>query len=202
MNLEPLSSEHTFGANRIYLMFERLGFATSFLTCTNHLVWEQFGSEMLAQSSVTFVPWHERDIVAPGKDRYFIRLVPRLAFRSDLPHTGLAGGATVTFANLQLAYFLGFRTAVLIGVDHFFQTTGEANATVIGGESDPNHFDPSYFSAGVRWQLPDLEGSEQVYRAAKAAWENDGRRILDATVDGKLNVFPKVSYEQIISGRA
>src|SRR3989337_1536843 len=35
MDLSPLRSEKTFGANRIYLMFEKLGFTTSFLVAVN-----------------------------------------------------------------------------------------------------------------------------------------------------------------------
>jgi hypothetical protein len=30
---------------------------------------------------------------------------------------------------------------------------------------------------------------------ARSAFEADGRRVLDATVDGMLDVFPKVPYE-------
>jgi hypothetical protein len=32
---------------------------------------------------------------------------------------------------------------------------------------------------------------------AKQAFEADGRRIVDATIGGKLTVFPKVDYETI-----
>lgn len=32
---------------------------------------------------------------------------------------------------------------------------------------------------------------------AREAFERDGRRVLDATVGGKLTVFPKVGYETL-----
>jgi hypothetical protein len=45
--------------------------------------------------------------------------------------------------------------------------------------------------------LPDLETSELAYRMAKAAFEEDGRRVLDATVNGNLTVFPKTDYDRL-----
>ena len=61
---------------------------------------------------------------------------------------------------------------------------------------DINHFDADYFKEGQYWGLPSLELSELGYRYAKAAFEQDGRMIYDATVGGKLDIFPKISVEQ------
>jgi hypothetical protein len=62
---------------------------------------------------------------------------------------------------------------------------------------DPNHFSGKYFGKGFRWQLPDLEGSERAYRMARAAFEADGRKVVDATVGGKLTVFEKVDFNNL-----
>jgi hypothetical protein len=98
---------------------------------------------------------------------------------------------------MQLAYFMGFDEVVLIGVDHSFKTKGTPNITVISEGDDEDHFASEYFGKGFRWQLPDLEASEIAYMKAKEAFEADGRKIIDATIDGKLTVFPKADYEQI-----
>ncbi len=98
---------------------------------------------------------------------------------------------------MQLAYYLGFEQVILIGVDHSFASKGPAHQLVTSTGDDPNHFDPSYFGAGFRWQLPDLEQSEVAYRLAKMQFERAGREILDATVGGRLDVFPKVNYQSI-----
>ena len=103
-------------------------------------------------------------------------------------------GATVTYVAMQLAYHLGFRQVILVGVDHSFTTQGRPHEAVVSHGDDPNHFSPQYFGKGFRWQLPDLETSEIAYRLARRAFEADGREILDATVGGRLTVFPKVEY--------
>lgn len=202
MDLTPLRHEYTFGLNRFYLAFERLGFSTSFLVCVNRLLWEQFADELLQQHPTKFAPWDEHERLGHPPNTYFFRTTRRKVFRTDLPRTGLFEGSTVTFVALQLAYYLGFRVAILIGVDHSFKSQGAAHKVVVAGDVDQDHFDPGYFAGGVRWQLPDLAGSEQAYAAARAAWEQDGRKILDATVDGKLTIFPKVDYETVLEGAA
>ena len=98
---------------------------------------------------------------------------------------------------MQLAYFMGFKQVILIGVDHSFTSKGTPNSTVVSTGDDPNHFNPSYFGKGFRWQLPDLETSELSYCMARDAYQKDGREILDATVGGKLTVFPKVKYDSL-----
>ncbi|MBN2147597.1 MAG: hypothetical protein JW726_09420, partial [Anaerolineales bacterium] len=97
----------------------------------------------------------------------------------------------------QLAYYMGFQEAILVGVDHNFQTKGPANQAIVSDGDDPNHFAPNYFGKGFKWQLPDLEGSERAYHLARQAYEGSGRRILDATVGGKLTIFPKVDYQSL-----
>ena len=98
---------------------------------------------------------------------------------------------------LQTAYYLGFSEVILIGVDHSFATKGKPNTTVVSEGDDPNHFNPAYFGKGFRWQLPDLDTSEVGYAMARHAYEADGRRVLDATVGGKLTIFPKVDYNSL-----
>jgi hypothetical protein len=64
----------------------------------------------------------------------------------------------------------------------------------VSKEADPDHFHLKYFADGTRWQLPDLRTSEYAYELANEAFKTDGREILDATVGGKLDIFPKVNF--------
>jgi hypothetical protein len=103
----------------------------------------------------------------------------------------------VTYVAMQIAFHLGFQEVILVGVDHSFATIGPANKLVRATGPDPNHFDPDYFGVGVRWQLPDLETSEIAYRLARDRYQADGRIIRDATVGGRLTIFPKVRLEAL-----
>jgi hypothetical protein len=77
-------------------------------------------------------------------------------------------------------------------------TQGTPNTTVTSAGDDPNHFTPGYFGAGFKWQLPDLAGSERSYRLARQAYAQAGRQVYDATVGGKLTVFPKRDYRELV----
>jgi hypothetical protein len=197
-DLTKLRNEFTFGLNRIYLLFPELGFSTTYLVSTNDLVIEQCRDEMLALPIPKFLTWRSRKFFADSPSSiqlptflYTTYTGPRFARRAA---GRLWEGATVTFVALQLAYHMGFSQVNLIGVDHNFVTKGDANKTVTSDGDDPNHFAPNYFGKGFRWQLPDLETSERAYRMAKAAYAADRREVRDATVGGKLTVFPKVNY--------
>jgi hypothetical protein len=92
---------------------------------------------------------------------------------------------------------MGFGEVVLVGVDHHYSASGTPHTVVVSESQDPDHFDTRYFSHGTKWQLPDLKTSEYAYRLAREAYEAEGRQILDATIGGKLQVFPKVDYNSL-----
>ncbi len=196
-DLTKLRNEYTFGLNRIYLMFQELGFSTSFFVSINDLVIEQSADDIQALEIPKFVSWRSRKWLTPQEDLFFLYTTytgPKFARNA----TGrLWEGATVTYVALQLAYYFGFSEAILIGVDHSFATKGKPNATITSEGDDPNHFSPKYFGKGFRWQLPDLETSEIAYKMARSAFEADGRKVIDATVGGKLTVFPKADYNSL-----
>jgi hypothetical protein len=193
-DLSLLENEYTFGLNRIYLLFDQLGFATSYHVTVNALVAQQCGREMSQLPCPKFVAWHARRLVDFTPDTMFLvsRRGPR--FYTSVAR-GIWEGATVTYVAMQIAHYLGFRKVILVGVDHSFETKGQPHATVISRGDDPNHFSPRYFGKGFRWQLPDLETSELAYRLAREQFERSGGEIVDATVGGKLQVFRRVPYE-------
>jgi hypothetical protein len=201
-NLSLLENEHTFGMNRIYLLFEELGFHTTYFVSSNERVIEQFYQDIRLLPMPKFLNWQTRALFEPENDsiQFFkLRLGFKDRFSTDI-FRPISGGATVTYVALQIAYFMGFSQVFLIGVDHTFQYKGTPNRFVRQDqEVDVNHFSPDYFPKGIPWQIPDLLHSEIAYHLAKETYEADGRQILDATVDGKCPVFKKVDYSSLFS---
>ncbi len=197
MDLSRLKSEVTFGMNRIYLMFDRLGFSTTTLTAINRLVVMQFAADIKRLPMPKFLPEELAALFVGDPQAYFIKTVGGPPGFSLAPDEVVWEGNTVTYAVLQLAFFMGVQQAILIGADHHYQSAGNPNQPVVAQSSDVNHFAPDYFPPGVTWQLPDLAASEQAYAVARQQYEAAGREILDATVDGHLHVFPKVDYARL-----
>ncbi len=198
-DLSRLRSEYTFGMNRIYLLFDELGFTTTYYVSINNLVIEQCTQEIRALPIPKFLSWRARKLIEPTEDTIFLYTTyngPKFAHDA---RERLWEGATVTYVALQLAFHMGFSQVILIGVDHNFTTQGKPNTTVVSQGDDVDHFHTAYFGKGFRWQLPDLETSEKAYRMALRAYEAAGRQVLDATIGGKLTVFPKVDYLSLFS---
>ncbi len=196
MDLSFLENEITFGMNRIFLMFDKWKFRPTYYVSVNPLVIEQSAAEILQINAPRFLSHKGIPFFSEPGDINFLRSVPQWFFSKD-PRNGICEGWTVTYVAMQLAYFMGFDEVVLIGVDHHFVTQGDPNKEVVSEGDDPNHFHPGYFGKGTRWHLPDLERSEGSYQMAKQAFEAENRRILDATVDGKLTIFPKADYREL-----
>ena len=196
-DLTRLRGEYTFGMNRIYLMFPELGFPTSYYLSVNSLVIEQCAGDILAQPMPKFISWRSRKLIHPQDDLIFLHTTYTGPKFSTDARARLWEGATVTYVALQLAYHMGFHQVILIGIDHSFSTKGKPNTAITSQGDDRDHFDARYFGKGYRWQLPDLDTSERAYRMARDAYLQDGRQVLDATVGGKLTVFPKVDYETL-----
>lgn len=196
-DVSRLKNELTFGMNRVYLAFPEWGFATSYFVCVNDLVIEQTAPEIQSLQMPKFLSWRSRRYVQLDAQTMFLHSTyDGPTFATDARRR-LWEGATVTYVALQLAYYIGFETVILIGVDHSFSSKGAPNTTVVSQGEDRDHFNAGYFGTGFRWQLPDLETSERSYEMARQAFEADGRRVLDATIGGKLTVFPKVEYNSL-----
>ena len=200
-DLTKLKNESTFGLNRIYLLFPELGFTTTFFCAINDLVIEQFADDILALPMPKFVAWRSHPHFSPTLQLSNIPTFVYTSYTSPRFAQNVTGrvweGATVTTFALQLAFHMGFEKVILIGVDHDFTSKGDANKTVTSQGDDPNHFMPDYFGKGVRWQLPDLVTSEAGYIMAYETYRKAGREIVDATIGGKLTVFPKVDYNSL-----
>jgi GT2 family glycosyltransferase len=199
-DLSRIQGEYSFGLNRIYLIFQEQEFRPSYYVCMNGLVLEQSAEQIQKLGMPQFLNWNQRRLFRSGSQIHFLREMFNPGFSKDLTK-GVWGGATVTFVALQIAFYMGFSEVVLLGVDHHYQATGTPHSTIVGRGGDEDHFVQDYFPEGFRWQLPDLRTSEIAYRMARAAFEADGRRVVDATIGGALEVFPKVDFEDVVGHR-
>ncbi len=196
-DLTRLKGEYTFGLNRIYLNYPNMGFEPTFYCCVNTNVLTQFGHEIDQLNAIKFVKKQSANVLNNHWNTFFMQSQGAIRFHEDLKDLTWHEGWTVTYCAMQVAYHLGFEEVILVGVDHYFKDSGEPNKAVTATGEDANHFHPNYFGKGVVWQYPDLERSEESYTVAKQVFERDGRRILDATVGGHLQIFPKVDFDQV-----
>ena len=198
-----LRDEVTIGSNGIFLFFDQMGYRPTFVTVEDRLVAEDRAAELNGIRGTTKIFPHDlTDCLRADADTLYVNFVrhyrgfPR--FTAEFDRVAYWGG-TVTFLNLQLAYYLGCRPIYLIGFDHNYSVPGAVESGPITSQSsDVNHFHPDYFGRGYRWNAPMLERMETAYRAARAFLESRGVEVFNATAGGRLEVFPRVNYQAVM----
>ena len=213
VNLDALRHVPTFGANGLYLAYPGTAFRATFHVVEDHLVAEDRATDLnqLHQSIKLFPTYLAYCLEDDGATLFYRHLsrpnaaAGRFDFSPDAADRTFAG-CTVTFSSLQLAYYLGFRRILLVGLDHNYaipadvQKRQDYNVSVLDMQSDdPNHFNADYFGKGKRWHDPQVEKMEQAYLVAKKFFHENGVEIFNCTAGGKLEVFPRRPLEECLA---
>ena len=196
--LHLLEGEITIGLNRVHLLEDRFGLTPSYVVVSDVISQLQYIPDQLAAIPVPkFVNWNGRHHVK-GEKFYYFKTTFHPRFSTNFAKA-VYGGHSVTFAALQLAYFMGFTRVILVGKDHSYAASGVPTAPVISTGRERNHFAPGYYDPGELWRVPDYKGEELAYRMARDVFAAEGRRVMDATVGGRLAVFEKVDLAMALS---
>ncbi len=211
LDLRKLKDEYTIGVNGIFYAAADMGFDLSYYVVEDTMVMRDNVEEIKAYpAGHKFFPSIYRDQVGQAPNvTYFMMnrgyyapsspsfCVPR--FSTDATQR-LYSGQSVTIINLQLAYYMGFEEVVVIGMDFSYTVPEDSKvdgAHILSMGDDPNHFHPDYFGKGKIWKDPKLERVLANYQLAKLMYEADGRRIVNATAGGKLELFDRVPYDEL-----
>lgn len=199
MDLDRTRGVITFGMNRGYRLCETHGIELTYLVAVDVASQVRYIARDLVRAPVKarFANWNGRKHFAQAEDVDFLRLTFRPGFYGDVT-ARIYGGHSVTYACLQIAFFMGFRRVILVGKDHSYEQRGIPGQAVFATGSEDNHFAPGYYEPGQLWRIPDYKGEEMAYAMARRAFEADGREILDATIGGHLQVFPKVALDDVL----
>ncbi len=195
IDFDLLKGEYTIGMNRIYMMEKDKGFLPTYLAVSDVAVQlEQFREEYENVPVPKFYSWFGRYLF-PEKNKtinYFFQHFKN-DFSADFTKT-IGNSKSVTYVCMQLAFYMGFDEVILIGKDHSYNITGKAGEKVLADGKEENHFIKGYYKEGQIWKVPNYEEEEHSYKLARKAFESAGRKIVDATVNGNLNVFEKVDF--------
>lgn len=192
------SDVYFFGLNKINLMFDSTTFRPDSIVASSQLVIEQNKDFYNETDIQLFLNSEKVSLIKDRPNVIFLNYssIPR-KFARDCS-ISMFEGHTVTYTAMQLAFHMGFERVALIGCDHHFTSKGAANKTVQAGEFDLNHFHPKYFADGVKWDLPDLLGSEYHYDLADKIFREFGREIVNCTDGGKLEIFRRIPFEEFL----
>jgi hypothetical protein len=187
---ELLDKYITFGSNKIY--------ALPYLPDYYCIIDENMLANCLPTIKAGWRPKRQMFLRAEAcvEDNYPIYPIVINGFGLDINNFVVMGG-TVTFAMLQIAFWMDFKTVLLVGVDHYYPKsfTGEPELFEAKGE-DPDHFvcenGKPYFTPGEKYSRP--EDTTTAYMIADNVYGQAGKKIINLTPGTKLDVFEKGVY--------
>lgn len=209
IDMRKLKDEVTIGCNGLFMIFDKIGFQPTFYTVEDWLVAEDRAHELntrVTDSTKVFprdlaycLRFDDKTAAVNFVRQYDGSTVGLFRFTEQFESRAFFGG-TVSFLNLQLAYHIGCREIYLVGFDHTYQVPTSVDVEgfeFTSRESDVNHFHPDYFGPGKRWHDPNVPRMEQAYRITRSFFAARGVQIYNATKGGKLEVFPRVDFDQL-----
>ena len=193
LNKTPLdklnNSFISIGMNKINLIYDKSSWRPDIITCVNGFVINQNKEYFNKTSRTLILPVRAFYLgIKPRKNVLFVNLKDQNKIEKNIEKV-LSTGCTVTFTALQIAAYLNPKSVNIVGVDHSFVVEKGPLVQKFKGD-DMNHFSKDYFK-NQYWGLPDLEGSEKLYKISKEYFNDIKVPITDYTVNGKLNIFNK-----------
>jgi hypothetical protein len=215
-DLSLLKDEYTIGVNGIFYKYDEIGFEpTYYVVEDNHVIADNLKRIIEIDYAIKLFPDVYADVIGNTPHTFFFPMdigfylashpdFERPRFSKDITEVVYAG-QTVTYVNLQLAFYMGFSEVYLIGVDFSYTIPDSAKIdgmTITSQDDDPNHFHPEYFGKGKKWHDPKLHNCLKSYRFAKTVFEEEGRKIYNATLGGSLEVFDRVDYYSLFDKKS
>ena len=203
-DLELLQNEYTFGTNRIYELFDKTEWRPTFYVNQDADLIKKF-SELIKEvpSKYLFLPIDFKDLFNDERIHYFVlkhkEYYPKKApFSADVSKH-LSQGFTVTYGSIQIAAYLGFSEIYLLGVDHNYSISRDAQGKpIIQGDSRPN------YSQGMKEysnpkNLPRTVESTLAFDTAEQVSRKMGFRVFNLTRGGKLESFERKQLEEVLN---
>lgn len=212
IDMGRLRNEASFGVNSIFLMTRMNGFRPTYYVVEDNLVFTENKAEIDAYEGVTkILPRHYAEQLASRDECHVFDMDSSFYNRRDparyatpqfntTPDARFYCGQSVTYINLQLAYYMGYHEVVLVGMDFSYvkpPSHDQQGNHIHSHGDDPNHFHKDYFGKGKTWKDPRLGRVLRSYMRAKFEFESVGRRIVNATPGGELDLFPRVTFDSL-----
>jgi hypothetical protein len=202
-DLDRLQGEITFASNKIFLAFDQVAWRPTYYSCSDILVAK---NNREAMNRLDLVKVYGESVKAEFADRSDItwlreRNGPLQQFSTDCSEC-VYGGFSVVYYQLQLAFHLGIREVILIGMDFSFDVpkpSGEVceHGAVIMSQGEVNHFHKDYRKPGETWTMPRLDKQLEAFECARVAFGRAGGRVLNASRSTRLTVFPRINFDDV-----
>lgn len=198
-------SEICFGFNRIYNIFETTKWRPTYYVSQDEKMLKGCVSVVDGlDMGIKFIPinlrWYH-NIQMKQVEWFLMKTSVQddgkpIGFSNDIQKY-LVNSSTVMYTAAQLASYMGFEEIYLLGVDHHFHISQNNQGEILVDPSAKDYFVESYNADKDNLYIPNTEKSTLTYISMKEECEKRGIKIYNATRGGKLEVFPRVSFDSL-----
>lgn len=207
-DLDKLKGEYTFAANRIFTIFNQTEWRPTYYFSIDDRILKDFQNEFLNYNlGHMFLSQKFCSIQAPSNvlTRIYYGFLTfdidsdlykrDSMYMSEDVSDHFCVGETVTFACIQLAIYMGFRELYLVGVDHNYSRVLEASGKVRVDPNVQDYFDNKRYDNAYPG---NLNAAQYAYTVAREYCDTHNIRILNATRGGKLEVFERMNFDELM----
>ncbi|MEH7495479.1 6-hydroxymethylpterin diphosphokinase MptE-like protein [Neobacillus niacini] len=203
-DLDKLKSDFTFAFNRIYYIFDKTDWRPTYYCSEDDKTIiksiEEINNLKLENKFFPINFPSDYKIYFKNANYYIFKfgkwnVEPK--FSEDLVK-GVYWGNTVVYTAIQMAVYMGIKEIYLLGIDHNFSRMLNDKGEVIIDETAKDYFTEKYNTDKEELYIPNIEVSTRAFRAAKKYADKHNIKIYNATRGGKLEVFERVNFDQII----
>ncbi len=202
-DINKLKDKFTIGVNTLYKLYEKTDFRADYYCVIDPSTFgdiqddlEKYKIENLFYASNRIKKCKLSSAIPFALDcsSFYTMLCPEYygytKFSDDIVK-GVYDGASVVYAAIQLAVYMGFDKIYLLGVDCNYDKSEELHASKLG------------YSKDYKYNWTKQTGSSMINGfsvAQEYALSND-IKIYNATKGGMLEVFPRVDLDEVLGGK-
>ncbi len=199
------NNEITFAFNRIYNIFDQTEWRPTYYISQDEKMLSGCIDDVNKYPMYTkLIPiqmkWHHK-LKVDGANYFNIvhqEVENPLDFKfSDDISREIYNSSTGMYTAAQIAAYMGFKEIYFIGVDHHFQISQNNKGEIVVDNTVKDYFTDKYNKDKDKLYIPNTEKSTLTYIAMKHHCDQRGIKVYNATRGGKLEVFPRVDFDDL-----
>lgn len=197
-DLEKLDSEVTMASNSMYILFDKTNWRPSYYFCQDPVMLTKIIKNIRKIKCTKFIGSTGK-FKHTDKNAAYYKIDSENYYNGDKPKFSddvsniVYDGFTVTYSMLQFAMYMGFEEIYLLGID-FNYIINDKN------QIDKESYPDERMATNVGGN-PDIEYNLSAYEEANRYANEHGVKIYNATRGGKLEVFDRVNFDELIYGK-
>ena len=204
-NLSLLENETVIGMNTLFNAFDKYNFQCKYYAVSDKAnAWMHFYKDILSLNTTLFIGGDAGAEYLDNKKTYDdikkcktipvrLKRTVRRGWNTDLVKGCPSCHSTCSAMCLPIAYYLGFSKVYLLGIDCDYRKQHHFDNVVYGPARGKK--------INKTERCPELWGEVfREYEIINKKYKRDGRTIINCTVGGRLEVFPRMKLEDIMKG--